>query len=538
MGECGACRRRSRPSTSTTATTSGLCTTSTGIDRRTSRRISSGTPLTLLQSARSAARAAVHVLATAARRSRRRPLRVRTHPSCYSRSRSAGQDDGHRPRSSTLGAPRAQSRPGAARPRRQPRRSWPSSAACCSTAMRCRRSTTPPFSSRTTRSSRSGRAADVKIPPDATVIDTSGRTMMPGMMDLHAHLMILGHGNYGVWFPWIAKNGVERVMEISAKQLVNAGVTTAVDLSAPLKESLLVRDRINRGEIPGPAHADERSVDHALAGQLSAGAQRSRSWSRRRRKRRPRPSRLAQAGVDVIKAYPMSRAHYEKVVEAAHKQQPQGARARVRRAIGARCARGGRRRADPRRVGGRHAALQSRDDSRHRQRGPARRRHGGASLVGLSRHDRSFRSGSRIRSSRRISRPTSGRRSRARSRTGTRCRIFRPDRPRDALPRARRQAVHRIGRRHGHGHRFGHADELPHRGALARDQGACRHGHVAAARDLGGHPHQRPHHRPTGATSGRSSPASWPTSSSSRAIRCSTSWRSPTSRSWSRTASC
>ena len=38
---------------------------------------------------------------------------------------------------------------------------------------------------------------------------------------------------------------------------------------------------------------------------------------------------------------------------------------------------------------------------------------------------------------------------------------------------------------HGHGHRLGHADELPHRGAVARDQGPRRHGHVAAARDLG-----------------------------------------------------
>lgn len=40
-----------------------------------------------------------------------------------------------------------------------------------------------------------GRAADAKIPKDTTVIDTSGRTMLPGLMDLHAHLMILGHGN-------------------------------------------------------------------------------------------------------------------------------------------------------------------------------------------------------------------------------------------------------------------------------------------------------------------------------------------------------
>ncbi|MCP6768913.1 hypothetical protein NL529_29120, partial [Klebsiella pneumoniae] len=53
--------------------------------------------------------------------------------------------------------------------------------------------------------------------------------------------------------PWIAKNGlVERVGEISAKQLLMAGVTSAVDLGGTLKESLSVRDRIRRGEIPGP----------------------------------------------------------------------------------------------------------------------------------------------------------------------------------------------------------------------------------------------------------------------------------------------
>jgi imidazolonepropionase-like amidohydrolase len=98
-----------------------------------------------------------------------------------------------------------------------------------------------------------GPASQVKIPPDATVIDTSGRTMMPGLIDEHAHLTILGHGEYNRWYPWVVKNGyMEKVMEISAKQLLMAGVTTAVDLGAPLKESLAVRDRVNRGEVPGP----------------------------------------------------------------------------------------------------------------------------------------------------------------------------------------------------------------------------------------------------------------------------------------------
>lgn len=98
-----------------------------------------------------------------------------------------------------------------------------------------------------------GRAAETTIPSDATVIDTSGRVMMPGLIELHGHLMILGHGLYDRWFPWVEKNGgMDRVMEISAKQMLMAGVTSATDLGGPLQESLSVRDRINGGKTPGP----------------------------------------------------------------------------------------------------------------------------------------------------------------------------------------------------------------------------------------------------------------------------------------------
>jgi imidazolonepropionase-like amidohydrolase len=101
-----------------------------------------------------------------------------------------------------------------------------------------------------------GPASEVKIPADAQVVDTSGRTMMPGLIETHAHLITLGHGNYATWFPWIAAHGGEQkllqVMQTAAKELVWAGVTTAVDLGAPLKPSLEIRDRINKGELVGP----------------------------------------------------------------------------------------------------------------------------------------------------------------------------------------------------------------------------------------------------------------------------------------------
>ena len=52
-----------------------------------------------------------------------------------------------------------------------------------------------------------GPSSEVKVPPDSTVVDTSGRTMLPGMIELHGHLLVLGHGAYDTWFPWIAAHG-------------------------------------------------------------------------------------------------------------------------------------------------------------------------------------------------------------------------------------------------------------------------------------------------------------------------------------------
>ena len=167
---------------------------------------------------------------------------------------------------------------------------------------------------------RVGPASEVTIPPDAEVIDTSGRVMMPGLIDAHVHLMILGHGDYDRWDPWVAKNNLlEKVMEISAKQLLMAGVTSAVDLGGTLKESLSVRDRIKKGDIPGPrmwmagpwitrslgdyspVFEDQILVD--TPAQAAAAV-----------------DRLAAAGVDVIKAYvELGPAHYKAIADAAHK---------------------------------------------------------------------------------------------------------------------------------------------------------------------------------------------------------------------------
>ncbi len=168
---------------------------------------------------------------------------------------------------------------------------------------------------------RVGPASAIAIPPDYQVIDTSGRTMMPGMIELHAHLIILGHGNYGTWFPWIAKQGpgmLVTVMETSARQLLNAGITSAVDLGAPLAESLSVRDRIRKGEIPGPRMSMSGPWITRAAGGMTdqfGGIAVTTSEQAARE-----VERLAKAGVDVIKAHSgLTREDYKAIADAAHR---------------------------------------------------------------------------------------------------------------------------------------------------------------------------------------------------------------------------
>src|SRR4030095_1129158 len=166
-----------------------------------------------------------------------------------------------------------------------------------------------------------GPAAEVAIPPDAQVIDTSGRVMMPGLVEVDGHLQIRGHGDYDRWDPWIAKNNlVEKVSEISAKQLLMAGVTSAVDLGGTLKESLSVRDRIRKGEIPGPRMwmagpwitRDLGDYSPALDDQILVDTPEQCAAA---------VDRLAKAGVDVIKAYvEMRPAHYKAIADAAHRR--------------------------------------------------------------------------------------------------------------------------------------------------------------------------------------------------------------------------
>ena len=97
-----------------------------------------------------------------------------------------------------------------------------------------------------------GTVDTLPVPAGYERISTEGMSVLPGLWDMHVHLMITGHSDYGYWDKAYRDRLAGEIMPASAHQLLLAGVTTARDLGAPLDASISVKRRIESGEIPGP----------------------------------------------------------------------------------------------------------------------------------------------------------------------------------------------------------------------------------------------------------------------------------------------
>uniref|UniRef100_UPI0040486B22 amidohydrolase family protein n=1 Tax=Algoriphagus sp. TaxID=1872435 RepID=UPI0040486B22 len=97
-----------------------------------------------------------------------------------------------------------------------------------------------------------GQVGSLTIPAGAEVISTEGMSVLPGLWDMHVHLMLNGHSDYTHWDSTYIDVFESVIMPSSAHQLLMAGVTSARDLGAPLEASINVKKRIQNGEIPGP----------------------------------------------------------------------------------------------------------------------------------------------------------------------------------------------------------------------------------------------------------------------------------------------
>lgn len=164
-----------------------------------------------------------------------------------------------------------------------------------------------------------GTTGQLKVPDGAEVISTEGMTIMPGLWDMHVHLMINGHADYAYWDKVYPPLLNDVIMPASAYQLLLAGVTSARDLGGPLEESLDVRDRINSGVIPGPTmYMSGPFIQH----KPYPGTEDFRWGVSGEKDAREKVRRLANAGVDCIKLIDqdqMTMDEVKAVVDEAHK---------------------------------------------------------------------------------------------------------------------------------------------------------------------------------------------------------------------------
>jgi len=165
-----------------------------------------------------------------------------------------------------------------------------------------------------------GRVGELAVPEGAEVISTEGMSVLPGLWDMHVHLMIAGHGDYDHWdrtYPPLFRS---TIMPAAAKQLLLAGVTSARDLGAPLEDSLAIREAIRRGEIPGPTlYVSGPFLQHAPY----PGTELFRWGIQSPEDGRAKVKKLAEAGVDVIKLIDQDQMTMDEVraiVDEAHKR--------------------------------------------------------------------------------------------------------------------------------------------------------------------------------------------------------------------------
>ena len=165
-----------------------------------------------------------------------------------------------------------------------------------------------------------GQVGSLAVPSGVTVISTEGQYLLPGLWDMHVHLMLVGHGSYAHWDSVYPRELRNTIIPAAARQNLMAGVTSVRDLGAPLDDVLDVRRRIARGELQG---ATIYTSGPFLQKTPYPGTEAFRWGINGAADARAKVNRLADAGVDVIKLIDQDQMTMEEmraVVDEAHKR--------------------------------------------------------------------------------------------------------------------------------------------------------------------------------------------------------------------------
>ena len=143
-----------------------------------------------------------------------------------------------------------------------------------------------------------GHEGRLAVPVGATVISTVGMTVLPGLWESHAHLMLVGHGNYAHWDATYQARLAKDVIPVAARQSLMHGITSVRDLGAPLEAVMEVKRKIDRGELTGATiYTSGPFIQHSPY----PGTEYFRWGVSGVEDARAKVKKLAEAGVSVIK---------------------------------------------------------------------------------------------------------------------------------------------------------------------------------------------------------------------------------------------
>ena len=176
-----------------------------------------------------------------------------------------------------------------------------------------------------------GTVDTLPVPTEYKIVSTEGMDVLPGLWENHAHLMLNGHANYKHWHKEYTPKLTNEIMPASAEQLLLAGITSARDLGAPLKDSITIKNKIDNGEIPGPRlFVSGPFLQH----EAYPGTELYRWGVKNVEDAKKKVNKLADAGVDIIKLIDhdmmkievaqaiVDQAHKRNLVVVAHSHKP------------------------------------------------------------------------------------------------------------------------------------------------------------------------------------------------------------------------